>query len=122
MVNKLGKGRIFVIISILFLFIGLTSAITFQQIFPTTNPFITSDDTVNLSYGIDASDGLSSITHSWNGTNTTFDYSSLVGWWAFNNFSSLGETTNDSGNCSVFDNSYKYRYKYFTSRMFSCCN
>jgi hypothetical protein len=35
MVNKLGKGRIFVIISILFLFIGLTSAIIITNINPT---------------------------------------------------------------------------------------
>ncbi len=90
------KQKLSIIISILFLFIGLTSAIIITNINP-TGDLVTSDDTVNLSYGIDASDGLSSITHSWNGTNTTlWDYQ-LVGYWAMNNYSTLDEFTNGTG-------------------------
>jgi hypothetical protein len=77
--------------SLVILFISVISAITFQNIFPTTTPYITNESTVNLSYGIHAEDGLSSITHSWNGSNTTLYDSSLVLFMNFDNRSELGE-------------------------------
>ena len=88
MANK--KFLLLIVLSAI-IFTGLIGAITFSNIFPTTTPYVTSSSTVNLSYGINAEDGLSSITHSWNGTNTTLYDSSLVLFMNFDNRSALGE-------------------------------
>ena len=88
MANK--KFLLLIVLSAI-IFTGLIGAITFQNIFPTTTPYVTSDDTVNLSYGIHAGDGLSSITHSWNGTNYTFIDTSLLGMCNMDNRSELNE-------------------------------
>jgi len=97
------KLKLLVFISILFLFIGLTSAIIITNINP-TGDLVTSDDTVNLSYGIDASDGLSSITHSWNGTNYTLYDESLVLFMNFDNRSELGENDTIVKDLSMYGN------------------
>lgn len=91
------KNKLLIFSILIFtILLGGIYAITFQNIFPTTSPYVTSDSTVNLSYGIHAGDGLSSITHSWNGTNTTLYDSSLVLFMNFDNRSELGEYTNGS--------------------------
>ena len=83
--------------------ISLTSAIDITRLAPTTDIFITNESTVNLSYGIHAPDGVSSITQSINGTNyTLYDYT-LVGFWNFDNRSELLEMTNVTGGTIVRD-------------------
>jgi hypothetical protein len=93
--------KLFLFSLLALLFISVISAITFQNIFPTTNPFITNQSTVNLSYGIHAEDGLSSITHSWNGSNTTIFNSEVLSFWSFDNNSKLGEVNNVVDNMNI---------------------
>ena len=101
MANK--KFLLLIVLSAI-IFTGLIGAITFQNIFPTTTPYVTSSSTVNLSYGINAEDGLSSITHSWNGTNTTLYDSSLVLFMNFDNRSELGENDTIVKDLSMYGN------------------
>lgn len=106
MVRKKSKKKVLPLLVIIsaIIFTGLIGAITFQNIFPTTTPYVTNESTVNLSYGIHAGDGLSSITHSWNGTNTTlYDYQ-LVAFYNFDNRSALGENDTIVKDISMYGN------------------
>ena len=96
MLNKKGQLKKIGIISIFAIILLGVFVLAFPQItqiFPTTSPYVTSDDTVNLSFGIDTNgEGLSDITFSWNGTNyTIYDTDNLVLAYNFNNLSALGE-------------------------------